>query len=393
MRKILAVIPLVSLLIGAGQIAPAAATPTATTSNAMNGKLSEVAAAVNIADQAADRRGGKVQIAVLGTTHLSGAPEMVARSALFDPLVAKLADFKPDLVAVESLSGAQCDYLRAYGFAYDGTAAQYCSDPSAARAQLKRDGAAAERELEEMLSAGKRLVPAQRRRLIALFLAAGEPASACLQWLRLPPGERIADAALTPELIAQIDERLSRRSEDTLIAIPLALKLGLERLYPVDDHTADRATGPIDERSWQSNMTRVWQNPHADSRHRLDAQALDRAAANGDVLGWYVWSNSAQAARLAVASDFAAAAGDPSEQRTGRAYLAYWETRNLRMVANIREIVGRSRANRAVVIVGASHKPYYERYLGMTSDIDLVAIEALLESQAAADARRRREEQ
>jgi hypothetical protein len=311
---------------------------------------------------------------------------------LFEPLVAKLADFQPDLVAIESLSGAQCDYLRTYGFAYEGTAGQYCPDPSAARAQLKLVGAAAERELEEMLSTGRSLLPVQRRRLVALFLAAGEPASACVQWLRLPPSERIADATLTPELIAQLDRKLSRRSEDTLIAIPLAVKLGLERLYPVDDHTGDRATGPIDESIWQSDMTRVWKNPYADARHRLDAQALDRAAANGDMLGWYVWSNSTQAARLAVASDFAAAAGDAGAQRTGRAYLAYWETRNLRMVANIREIVGRSRADKVLVIVGASHKPYYERYLGMTSDINLVPTEALLKPQAATDTRRRKEE-
>ena len=61
------------------------------------------------------------------------------------------------------------------------------------------------------------------------------------------------------------------------IAIPLALKLKLERIYPVDDHTGDRATGPIDEAAWAANMKRVWNNPHAETRHKLDKQALDQA--------------------------------------------------------------------------------------------------------------------
>src|SRR5471032_970070 len=338
----------------------------------------EVAAAVDVADQAARQRGGKVQVAVLGTAHLREAPKTITPEA-FGPLVARLAAFKPDLVAVESLSGAQCDYLRTYAFAYEDTAKTFCSDSSVARTQLKLDGAAVEREIEALLSMHRELTPAQRRRLSALFLAAGEPASAAVQWLRLPQGERITDVDLTPELRAQIDKKLSQRSEDTLIAIPLALKMGLERLYPVDDHTGDRATGPIDASVWQTDMTRIWKNPSADTRRSLQAQAQDRMVADGDVIGWYRWLNSAPAAQLVVAGDFAAAAADTGAQRTGRSYLAYWETRNLRMAANIREVVGRSKANRALLIVGASHKPYYERYLGMTSDIDVLAIDAVLQ--------------
>lgn len=366
MRKLLALIPLLSSL--AAQAQPPAAP----------NKLSAVAAAVDIADQAARQRGGRSQIAVLGTTHLREAPEALTRQALFDPLVERLAAFRPDLLVVESIAGAQCDYLRAYEFAYDDTAKTYCTDPAAARALLKLDAVAAEREVEQTLAAGRDFTPAQRRRLVALFLAIGEPASASLQWLRLAPAERTADANLSAELIAQVEKRLARRSEDTYVAIPLALKLRLERIYPVDDHTGDRATGPIDEAAWAVNMKRVWNNSHAQTRHKLDKQALDQAVASGDVLAWYAWSNSAEAARLAVGGDFGAAAGDASPQRTGRAYLAYWETRNLRMVANIRELVGRTKAERALAIVGASHKPYYERYLGMTSDVELVAIEGLL---------------
>jgi len=338
---------------------------------------SATAAAVGIADHAARQRGDRTQVVVLGTAHLRSTPPALGPQA-FEPLLIRLAAFKPDQIGVESLSGAQCDYLLTYGFAYDDTAKIYCPDAGPARAQLKLDNAAAEREIEALLSAGMPFDVAQRRRLVALYLAAGEPASAALQWLRLPPVERVANSVLTSELVAQVESYLARRSEDTLIAVPLAVRLGLERIYPVDDHTGDRATGPIDEATYGSNMKRVWSNPQAENRRKLNDEAQERAVASGDMLAWYRWLNSPEAARLAVAGDFGAAAGDTSAQRTGRSYLAYWETRNLRMAANLREVLGRTRANRLLTIVGASHKAYYERYLGVMSDIELLDVEALL---------------
>ena len=44
-------------------------------------------------------------------------------------------------IAVESLSGPQCDYLRAYVFLHDDTADTYCSDPGPARKALGLSGA------------------------------------------------------------------------------------------------------------------------------------------------------------------------------------------------------------------------------------------------------------
>nr|WP_274604265.1 DUF5694 domain-containing protein [Sphingomonas sp. CFBP 13706] len=62
----------------------------------------------------------------------------------------------------------------------------------------------------------------------------------------------------------------------------------------------------------------------------------------------------------------------------GASYVGYWETRNLRMVANIREVLGRAPGTRLVAIVGASHKPYYEAYLNQMRDVKLVDVEPVL---------------
>lgn len=96
------------------------------------------------------------------------------------------------------------------------------------------------------------------------------------------------------------------------------------------------------------------------------------------MLAFYRQANSAQALRDAVRFDFAAAAADRSAEKVGRRYLAFWETRNLRMAANIREAVGPTPGIRALAIVGSSHKPYYERYLGVTSEVKIADLAPVL---------------
>ena len=69
---------------------------------------------------------------------------------------------------------------------------------------------------------------------------------------------------------------------------------------------------------------------------------------------------------------------EPSAARFGRGYVGGWETRNLRMAANIREMFAAQPGIRGLVIVGASHKPYLESYLNQMHDLMIVDPEAVL---------------
>ena len=354
--------------------APLAGAPAAVSSP---NKPTAAAEAVNIADRAAADRGDRSQVAVLGTAHLSSLPKDFDTHR-FASQLDKLARWHPDRIAIESLSGAQCDLIRPRPFAYPETWSTYCPNPDAARAALGLDGPKAEAEIERILAqAGADRPAPERRRLAALFLAAGEPDSAMVQWRRLPAVERRADESLTQPLVDFLTKREGRRNEDAIIAVPLAVRLGHERLYPVDDHSGDRATGPYDEKVYGAEITGIWDNPFAKLR-RADMEGWDQRLARGaDVIAWYRAVNSPEQASLALAGDLAAAAASSTPARTGRAYLAYWETRNLRMAANIREVVGPGA--RVLAIVGASHKAYYERYLGMTSDVVLADMDRILD--------------
>lgn len=315
-------------------------------------------------------------VMVLGTPHLSNLPKSFDPATLA-PLLDRLAAWKPDIITVEALSGPQCDFMRHYPDRYRDTIEGYCWDPAPARAATGLDVPAATAEMDRLLAAWPaRPTAAQRRHLAAVFLAAGDRGSALVQWLRLAAPERHAGDSLDAALLAQLGELMTRRDETMLIAARLAARLGLDRVWPVDDHTAD---APIsDEKAYEAAITRAWDNPAAARRSATD-KTIEANLTTGDaLLALYRAENAPQLADLIFASDFGAALAEPSPQAFGRRYVGYWETRNLRIAANIRDILGIHPGSRALVLIGASHKPYLEAYLDEMHDVSLVDTKAVL---------------
>lgn len=314
------------------------------------------------------------EVLVLGSPHLSGAPAQFA-PAMLAPLLDRLATWHPTAIATEDLSGLQCDALRRYPARYADTVHSYCPDPAVAARATGLDVPAANAEADRLLAAWPGVPqPADRRHLAAVFLAAGERASALVQWLRLPPAERRAGDGLNDALVEMLTKLEARRNESTLIGAALAARLRLERVWSVDDHSADTpdSADPAERQAAGDALTRAWDNPatktRQDEQSRLDAQI----ATPGGVVALYRALNAPSAPMLAFRSDFGAALVEPSPQQFGRSYVGYWETRNLRMVANIRDILGRYPGTRLLAIVGASHKGYYEAYLNQMHDVRLM---------------------
>ncbi|WP_369039060.1 DUF5694 domain-containing protein [Stenotrophomonas maltophilia] len=318
------------------------------------------------------------EVLVLGTMHLSGLPDTF-QPALLEPLLQRLARWRPEAIATEDVSGVQCDFMRRHPARYADSIASYCFNTDAARAATGLDVAAASVEMERLLATWPAApTAAQRRHLAAVFLAAGERGSAQVQWLRLPADARIAGDGLDEALVGILDKGLTRRNETTLLAAVLAARLGLERLWSVDDHTADSPTPAEDEQAIAAVMKKAWDNPHANARRRTDEQLLARLGEPDGLMALYRDYNRPDVGLQSYRADFGAALVEPSQKAFGRNYVAYWETRNLRMVANIRDVLGLRPGTRLLAIVGASHKGYYEAYLNQMHDVQLVDAEQVL---------------
>ncbi len=316
-------------------------------------------------------------VMVLGTAHLSQLPPAFTPDQA-QPLVERLVGWRPQAIGVEALSGMQCDAMRRYPQRYAETVATYCRDPAPARAATRLDVPAATAEFDRLLAAWPAApTPAQRRRLAAVFLAGGEEPSALVQWLRLPPPERHPGEGLDAALVARLEKLRLGRNEINAVAAPLAARLGLERLYAIDDHTADTPDG-ADAKAYGVAIAKAWDNPATAERKRASDPLEARLGRPGALIALYRAYNAPGQAALVFRSDMGAALEEPSPQRFGRGYLAYWETRNLRMASNVRAALGEHPGTRMLVIVGASHKGYLEAYLNQMHDVRLADAEAPL---------------
>lgn len=313
------------------------------------------------------------EVLLLGTPHLSQIEHL--RTEWLEPLLGSLAAWKPQVITIEALSGPECYLLRRYEKNWPEAADSYCVRTEKLAAlgakAMGLDMPAAEAAAETAVAKlGPSSTPADRRRMAALFAASGNIASAATQWLRLAPAERRAGDGIDAPLAQALDELSVRRNENYLIAATLAARLGLDRVYATDDHLSDRIqheapAGLADE------LRKIWSGPRP--ALVLEAQAMETKLDSGaSLLAYYRFLNRTDVGEAFVRSDMGKAFASDSPGQHGRRYVAWWEARNLRMVANIRAALGHRPGERALVVVGATHKPYFDAYLGMMHELRLV---------------------
>lgn len=318
--------------------------------------------------------GRPAELLVLGTAHLSELKTLDPK--LLQPLLDRLARFNPQIITVEGLSGEECEILRQFKPQHGAdTWDTYCWPTDEAEKATGLNVSQAAAEADRTLAAWPSSpTAAQRRHLAMLFLAANERSSAMVQWLRLPEPERRAGDGLTPAMVEILERKGKPLNENYAIAAALAAQLGLERIYAVDDHTADT---PFDEKSpegqaYAKAIEGAWKEKPAPAV-RDEEQRLEKNLHTGaDVIALYRLMNQPKTQRDTIASDMGRNVAYPSPKLYGRQYVAWWETRNLRIAANIRATLQQNPQARVLSIIGATHKGYLDAYLDMMQDVRIV---------------------
>lgn len=182
------------------------------------------------------------QVMVLGISHLDNAPKAFD-PAWLEPVMCRLRAYAPDVILTEAMSGEQLAAIDAYK-AVRGDAGKWAGPTLAfakdAQTALGITGANALAQANA-LAAKPKLTAMERRRLAALFVAAGEPFSAATQWLQLAPVERLAQDGVSETMKTRIARFGIGRSEIVSIAVALAVQLGRPRVYAAGDHLSDVA--------------------------------------------------------------------------------------------------------------------------------------------------------
>lgn len=320
-----------------------------------------------------DMVGPRAQVLVLGTVHLSGLPDGFAPAAL-QGVLDRLAAFRPEIITIEAESGEECDLALRHAEKYG---ADYCEAPTAAQNATGLNIPAALAEIERTLKHWPpEPGPAQRRRLASLFLAANDSASAYVQWLQLPHAERRTGDGLDAALVAHMAKIDRSRNENYQIAARLAAQLKLQRVFPVDNHTGDRMQVP-DIKTFVRDLEAAWkEGGDALALRKVREDELSRAT---DLLPLYRYINLPEGLRVLAEANVRPALRSTSAQRYPQMWVAGWETRNLRMVANIRETFREHPDARVLSIVGVSHKPWFDAWLGQLQGVDVVDVQRVLE--------------
>jgi hypothetical protein len=316
--------------------------------------------------------GPRAQVLVLGTVHLSAMPPGW-NSASLDGVLDKLAAFRPDIITIEAMSGEECDLAARHPAKYG---ADYCPSAEAAKAATGLDVPAAIAEVDKTLKAWPaQAAPEQRRRLAALFLAAHDRASAYVQWLQLAPSERRAADGLDAALVEQLEKIAKRNNENYQIAARLAARLGLQRVHAVDDHTGDRIDVP-DLNAFGKSIQSAWDAGGGLLKVRDQRQQV--LAKAPDLLSLYRYLNEPEGLRLYADANVVPAMRAKSPQGYPQIWVGGWEVRNLRMVANVRATFRERPGARVLSIVGVSHKPWLDGWLGQLQGVNIVDVQAVL---------------
>lgn len=319
-----------------------------------------------------DMAGPRAQVLVLGTMHLREMPARFNPASL-DGVLDRLAAFRPGIVTIETEPGEECDMAARHPAKYG---ADYCPSTAVAKAATGLDIPAAMAEVDKTLKAWPaHATPAQRRRLVAVFLAASDRASAYVQWLQLPAAERRAGDGLSEALVGQLDKLGTRNDESYQIAARLAARLGLQRVHAVDNHTGDNMD-VADTKAFVRPLEAAWAAGGAELSARTKQQESMFLAP--DLLPLYRFMNSPESMRIYAEANIVQPMRSRSPERYPQMWVGGWEIRNLRMVANIRETFRERPGARVLVIVGASHKPWFDDWLGQLQGVDIVDVAKVL---------------
>lgn len=321
--------------------------------------------------------GPRTRVMTLGTFHLSERDGF--DPAWLEPLLAKLQAYHPDVITIEAVAGEQCATMAANPDAYAQAFDSYCWDLTDIQKATGLSTAAANAEIRKTLESWPTNPTAtQRRRLAMLFVAAGDRPSAQVQWLRLPPSERHEGDGIDANMLKILQRSNGKKNENYDIAAVLAARLGQERVYLVDDHTADATVAhapPAYETAIGGHFEAFRKKSPLFAEHQRDMSGVTNGAST---LAHYRKINGPHAQDGQIKGDFGGALALEGDGRFGRQYVGWWEVRNLRMAANIRASFVNRPGSRVLNIVGSSHKPWYVALMGMMSDVEVVDASAIL---------------
>ena len=327
---------------------------------------------------AAYSQSDKTEILILGTPHLNQIEGF--KSQMLDNLISELQKMEFDGICIESMTTELLHDIESRNdSAFAGVLETFGGNRliMANRAQ-KEFGITfqqAEDEIDQILQKPT-LSAEDREKLIQLFLCAGDIASAVLQYQYLD-GE--IDFNSNTEFNGGLNKELTSYStysnEIYSLAIPLAKVEGIQKIEYVDNFQdeailLDQFPHFIDD--YVANQELF--SEIADKPVYLKSDSLQKGALEQkDFIEFYRYLNSNTYQQADYEAQWAIWLETNFESGSDLSRYALWEMRNLQIAANIMRVAAHYPRQRILVIIGASHKSFLEKYLELVPSIEVLS--------------------
>lgn len=323
-----------------------------------------------------EAQNNKTRILILGTTHLQQIKEF--EKPMLDEVILKLDTFNFDVICIEKMPG---ELLNDIASRNDNSFDELTKGPFGAEflaladtVQKAMNITFTEAQNYILAQAKKRnFTPAERKELLFYYLAVTDLPSAVLQYVCIGDYS-VFTTEFEKYIAAIIEKKTNGHNEYYSLAVPLAKKENINKLEPIDNFQDEALLLKYypefitDYTAHSEELNRISELPVYQKSDRL----LQEGIRTNDLSELYTYLNSDEYKQQDYEGQWAIWLKTDFSSGSDRARYSLWEMRNLQIAANIMNVAARNPGKRILVIIGASHKGFLEKYLRQTEDVEVL---------------------
>ncbi len=318
----------------------------------------------------------KTEVLILGTYHLSQVEDFEIK--MLDNVVLKLEAFDFDAICIEKMPGELINDIQSRkDSAYEDLLEYYektrLSFADSIQKKLGIGFVKAEKRTSDVLKK-ESLTDRDRVKLIEYSIASSDLYTATLQYEYIKDKSMLRNSNLNKNMMETLSKYSGSSNEIFSLALRISQNQNIQKLELIDnmqDESFLYKHFPAFIQDYTDNQDQFKDIVNAPVFLKI-AELLASGVENKDLLDLYLFMNSEAYKKQDFEAQHAIWLKTHFESGTDRARYSLWEMRNLQMTANILRVCAFYPGKRIVVIIGASHKSFIEKYLKQIPDIELL---------------------
>ncbi|WP_408030275.1 DUF5694 domain-containing protein [Tenacibaculum xiamenense] len=321
----------------------------------------------------------KTEVLILGTQHLHHIKGF--EKPMLKNVISKLESYNFDVVCIEKMSGELLnDIVFREDRSFDGITKgsfghKYLAVADTVQKVKKVTFLEAKRNIE-VLKSGKKLSPQERKKLLFNYLAVTDVPSAALQYEYIN-SDKIFKTNFEKYIAGLIKEEIASNNEYYSLAGSLAKINNINKLEPIDNFQDEALLLKYypefmnDFKNYGGKFKNINMLPVYQKTNELTQEGIK----SNDLSNLYEFLNSDEYVKQDYDAQWDVWHKTNFPSGSDRARHSLWEMRNLQITGNIMKVAARNSGKKILVIIGASHKGFLEKYLNQINDVKVLKYE------------------